>query len=110
MVNRSVVKVVKKYLNAVAKKGIPVTAGVVFGSYATGKQHKWSDIDLLVVSSHFDKKKTNRRDIDLLWHVAADVDSRIEPIGVGEKQYKKDRDSWIIAIARQEGQIIPLAE
>ena len=109
MVNKSVVKVVKKYLRAVSKQGIPVKAGVVFGSYATGKIHKWSDIDLLVVSSHFDKQR-KRRDIDLLWHIAADVDSRIEPIAVGEKQYKEDDSSWIIAVARREGQIIPLAE
>jgi len=109
MVNKAVVKVVKKYLRAVSKRGIPVKAGVVFGSYATGKIHKWSDIDLIVVSSHFDKHY-KRRDIDLLWHIAADVDSRIEPIAVGEKQYKEDNSSWIIAVARREGQIISLAE
>jgi len=83
--------------------------GVLFGSYATGKTHKWSDIDLLVISPRFDKK-LKRTDIDLLWHVAADVDSRIEPIAVGERQFKEDNSSFIIEIARREGQIIPLAE
>ena len=109
MVSKSVVRVVKKYLRAVSKQGIPVTAGVVFGSYVKGKSHKWSDIDLLVVSSRFDKNR-NRRDIDLLWHVAAEVDSRIEPIAVGERQYKEDNNSWIITVARREGQVIPLVE
>jgi predicted nucleotidyltransferase len=109
MVSKSVVRVIKKYLSAVSERGIPVTAGVVFGSYAKGKPHQWSDIDLLVVSSRFDKN-SNRRDIDLLWHVAAEVDSRIEPIAVGEKQYKEDNSSWIIAVARREGEIIPVAE
>jgi uncharacterized protein len=109
MVSKSVVRVIKKYLHAVSKQGIPVTAGVVFGSYAKGKPREWSDIDLLVVSSRFDKI-SNRRDIDLLWHVAAEVDSRIEPVAVGEKQYKEDNSSWIIAVARREGQIISLAE
>ena len=51
-----------------------------------------------------------RQDIDLLWHIAADIDSRIEPIAVGEKQYKENDSSWIIEIARREGQLIPLAE
>ncbi len=110
MVNKSVVKIVKKYLHALSEHGIPVSAGVIFGSYATGKFSEWSDIDLLVVSSSFDKKRPKRRDIDKLWHVAADIDSRIEPIAVGVKQYNESNSSWIIEIARREGQIIPLAE
>jgi predicted nucleotidyltransferase len=109
MVEKSVVKVVKKYLQALTEQGVPVKAGVLFGSYATGKSHKWSDIDLLVISPRFDLKK-KRKDIDLLWHVAADVDNRIEPIAVGEKQFREDNSSFIIDIARREGQIIPLAE
>ena len=81
----------------------------MFGSYATGKIHQWSDIDLLVISPRFDKK-FKRKDIDLLWHVAADVDSRIEPIAVGEQQYRESRDSYIIVEARREGKIIPFAK
>jgi predicted nucleotidyltransferase len=109
MVDRSVLNSVKKYLQALSAQGVPVKAGVLFGSYATGKMHEWSDIDLLVVSPRFDKK-VKRADIDLLWHVAADVDSRIEPIAIGEQQYKDSNSSYIIEIARREGQIIPLAE
>ncbi len=41
---------------------------------------------------------------------AARTDSRIEPIPVGEKQFKTEKNSMIIVIARREGQIIPLAE
>ena len=109
MVEKSVLRIVRKYLKAVAGHGIPVKAGVLFGSYATGKMNKWSDIDLLVVSSRFDKKY-KRKDIDLLWHVAADVDSRIEPIAVGERQYHESNDSYIIFEARREGKLIPLAK
>jgi len=109
MANKSVVKIVRKYLLAVSQQGIPVKVGVLFGSSVTGKMHKWSDIDLLVISSRFDKQR-RRRDIDLLWHIAAEIDSRIEPIAVGEKQYQENDSSWIIESARREGQIIPLAE
>lgn len=97
------------YLRAVQNEGIPVKAGVLFGSYATGKAHEWSDIDLLVISPRFDEQR-DRRDIDLLWYIAARTDSRIEPIAVGEKQFKESQDSMIIEIARREGQIIPLAD
>jgi predicted nucleotidyltransferase len=109
MVEKAVLRIVRKYLKAVAGQGIPVKAGVLFGSYATGKTHQWSDIDLLVVSPRFDQK-FKRKDIDLLWHVAADVDSRIEPIAVGERQYRESKDSYIIVEARREGRLIPLAK
>ncbi len=109
MVDRLVLKIVKKYLQALNTRGLPVRAGVLFGSYVTGKMNEWSDIDLLVISPRFDTNY-ERTDIDLLWHVAAGVDSRIEPIAVGERRYKEDNSSFIIETARREGQIIPLAE
>jgi len=109
MVDKTVLDVVKKYLQALSTQGLPVKAGVLFGSYTAGKTTKWSDIDLIVISPRFDAKY-KRTDIDLLWHVAANVDSRIEPIAVGEQQYINDRSSFIIETARREGQIIPLAD
>ena len=109
MVDDAVVKTIQVYLKAVQRQGIPVKCGVVFGSYATGNSHQWSDIDLLVVSSQFDTER-KRQDIDKLWHIAGDTDSRIEPFAVGERQYEEDDSSAIIEIARREGQIIPLVE
>jgi len=96
-------------MNALTKNGIPVRYGVLFGSHVNGKPHKWSDIDLLVVSPIYDKRRTYKQAVKL-WRIAADVDARIEPIPVGEKQFEQDNNSVIIAVARREGQIIPLAE
>ena len=109
MVNKKVVKSIRTYLRAVAQTGIPVKYGVLFGSYARGQEHEWSDIDLLVISPRYDKKWTHK-DWAKLWVIAANTDVRIEPIPVGEKQFKKNRDSMIVEVARREGQIIPLAE
>lgn len=109
MVDKNIVISVRNYLQAVRKTGVPVIYGVLFGSFARNQQHEWSDIDLLVVSPRYDRKWTHK-DWAKLWRVAADTDVRIEPIPVGEKQYKEDDSSLIIEIARREGQIIPLAE
>lgn len=109
MANKTVVKSVQNYLRYLTQQGIPVSFGVLYGSYAKGKAHKWSDIDLLVVSPKFDRKRTTD-DYEQLWVFAGRTDSRIEPIPVGEKQFKEDDSSAIIEIARREGQIIPLAE
>jgi len=82
-----------------------VSYGVLFGSQVSGKAHTWSDIDLLVVSSRFDKEY-KRTDVNMLWRVAARTDSRIEPIAVGERQFEEDNSSAIIEIARRKGQRI----
>ena len=109
MVAQDVVASVQNYLRAVAKKGVPVRYGVLFGSHARGKVHRWSDIDLLVVSPLYDKRRTYKQ-ASKLWRIAAHTDTRIEPIPVGEKQFKEDNSSVIIEIARREGKIIPFVE
>jgi predicted nucleotidyltransferase len=109
MADKRIVKSIQNYLQAVIQKGIPVKYGVLFGSYAKGQEHEWSDIDLLVVSPRYDRKWTHK-DWAKLWVIAANTDVRIEPIPVGEKQYQQDDSSAIIDIARREGQIIPLAK
>lgn len=97
------------YLRTLQNDGLPVRFGIVFGSQATGKAEKWSDIDLLVVSPRFDGPR-NRQDVDLLWRVAARTDSRIEPIPCGERQWQEDDSSAIVEIARREGERIEAKE
>jgi hypothetical protein len=76
--------------------------GVLFGSYAAGHPHLWSDIDLIVVSPAFDG--TFSRDaINSLWRAAARTDSRIEPVPCGERQSVEDQVTPIIEVARREG-------
>ncbi len=108
MVAESVVKSVQDYLQAVSNQGIPVGYGIVFGSQARGNMHEWSDIDLLVVSPHYDRRRTFE-EAGVLWEVAAFTDSRIEPIPVGERQFLEDDSSAIIEMARREGIRIDLA-
>ena len=109
MVDESIVLIVRQYLNNLRNQGLPITYGVIFGSQAEGKADRWSDIDLLVISPRFDQPQ-KRSDINVLWRVAARTDSRIEPIPVGQLQYQNDATSTIIAVARREGQVIPLAD
>lgn len=109
MVDESVVKGVRDYLRALQDQGLIVKFGVVFGSQVQGMPDSWSDIDLLVVSPRFDDLR-DRGDIDLLWHVAARTDSRIEPIPCGERQWREDNASAIIEIARREGQPVAITE
>lgn len=103
MSKQSVEKTIKQYLNELIILGVPVKFGVLFGSHTREKDtHSWSDIDLLIISSRYDKPYS-REDINLLWRTAARIDSRIEPIAVGLLRWEKDDESTIIEIARREG-------
>lgn len=103
MVDAAVVATVRRYLAVLQDGGLPVRFGVVYGSQARGDTHEWSDIDLLVVSPRYDQPFTHR-DAMVLWRIAADIDSRIEPLPCGEKQWEEDDASMIIEIGRREGE------
>jgi predicted nucleotidyltransferase len=109
MVSPEVVLTVQKYLLALIAQGLPVRYGILFGSHVKGHVHEWSDIDLFVVSPRLDEPRS-WADISLLWRTAARIDSRIEPLAVGERQLAEDRGTPILEIARREGEIVRLSE
>ena len=108
MLESSVLTAVQAYIRALKGQGIDVERVVVFGSQANGHAHAWSDIDLIIVSPMFDDMK-DRSGINTLWRVAARVDSRIEPIPCGSRQWRDDDSSAVIEIARREGEILEAA-
>ena len=107
MVDQSITTTTRDYLRALQRQGIAIRFGVIFGSWARGAAQRWSDIDLVVVSPQFDNM-TSRQYVDLLWCQAARVDSRIEPIACGERQWEEDDSSVVLDIARREGERIVL--
>ncbi len=105
MAEEAIVKAVQGYLQALALQNIPVKFGVLFGSHARNAARVDSDIDVVIVSSLFDRDKSLDKRLQL-WRVAAKVDGRIEPIACGLIQWDEDAVSTIIEIARREGKLI----
>ena len=60
MVQKKDLEIVKKFKKKLSKK-IPVKKIILFGSRATGKTHKWSDFDVVIVSDDFEGKKSYER-------------------------------------------------
>ena len=108
MLENSVLNTVREYIGALKSQGIDVERAVVFGSQANGHAHEWSDIDVIVVSPMFDDMK-DRSGINLLWRVAARVDSRIEPIPCGSRQWREDDSSALFEVARRDGEVLEAA-
>ena len=105
MVEPAILKVIREYLTALRQRGIRANRAVLYGSWARGEAGPDSDIDLLVIAPEFDEARGADL-VDLLWQIRAYTDSRIEPIGVGERQWREDDASPVIEIARREGQIV----
>ena len=91
-------KIVRKYAEKLKKENYPFSAIYLFGSHAKGKAHKWSDIDVAVVS---DKMKRNRdKNRFLLWHIRREVDSAIEPHGFTVKDFEDINDPMVYEIKK----------
>ena len=106
MFEQSVIGIIQNYLKQVAGAGIPVDGAVLYGSYARGEQTADSDIDLIVLSPLYDQDQTHQFDSPL-WRLRCITDSRIEPIAAGVIEWKTNRSSPLLAIARREGIMIP---
>ena len=104
-VDDGVLAAIQRYLHALHVHGVDARLAILFGSWAHGTATSLSDIDLVVVSPQFDRG-ISRSDVDLLWRLAAAVDSRIEPVPSGESQWAEDRSSALLEIARREGRIV----
>jgi predicted nucleotidyltransferase len=107
VVEPAIVGVIQNYLAAVRRSGIRVSRAILFGSYARGDAQLDSDVDILVIAPEFDGPYDKSR-IDLLWTLRTQTDSRIEPLAVGERQWREDNASVILEMARREGQEISL--
>ncbi|MCK5466226.1 nucleotidyltransferase domain-containing protein [Candidatus Parcubacteria bacterium] len=91
-------KIVKKYAEKLKENNYPFSAIYLFGSYAKGQSHKWSDIDVAVIS---DKLRRNRDENEnSLWHIRREVDSIIEPHGFTVKDFEDECDPMVYEIKK----------
>lgn len=102
MVDQRIVETLRKYMEALPKAGFHAERVVLFGSFAVGQPHEWSDIDVVVIAPEFDVKR-DMAAVERLWIVAGDVDARIEPVACGVREWETDDARPILEIARCEG-------
>jgi predicted nucleotidyltransferase len=74
--NADIEKIVKHFLNEVQQK-YHVAGAYLYGSFASGRSNKWSDIDVAIISPDFSDDLFEER-LNLM-KLAASIDDRIEP-------------------------------
>ena len=105
MAESTITDTIKHYLSELPAYGIHPNRAILFGSFARGDAHEWSDIDLVVIAPEFDSPcETNM--VEQLWLATATSDNRIEPIPCGEKEWQTQQARPILDIARREGIVI----
>ncbi len=104
MDRKKIDRIIKIYLAELSKK-IKVERAVVFGSAATGKLNRDSDVDLLILSSSFAKMKTDKR-FDLLYTSRTDPLTQnvaMDIFGLTPKEYRQASLLSIIGEIKEKG-------
>jgi len=91
MVAREIIEALRKFRAALEAEGIRVDKIILYGSQAAGKFRAESDIDVAVVSRDFGKDRFEEG--VKLFQIAAQVDTRIEPVPVSPQSL--EHDTWV---------------
>ncbi len=73
-----IINSVKRFLYKLDEMGINIEAAYLYGSCVKGRQHKWSDIDIALISPDFSEDRFDER--VRLTMIASEIDDRIEPV------------------------------
>lgn len=87
-ISKKINKVVQNYVQRLIKEDNLLVENVfIFGSQVKGKAHKWSDIDVCIISPKF---KDHLKALEYLWAKRRDDEVRhgLEPIGFSRKDFK----------------------
>ncbi len=78
---------ISTYIQVLKEDHLPIQSAWLYGSYAKGNPHEWSDIDLCIVSKKF---RDPYKAMQYLWlKRIEDIGLTIEPVGYTPKDFKE---------------------
>ena len=83
-----VTSIIKRFIDALEKNNIPIKEAILFGSYAKGNYHDWSDIDLALVSDAFAGERF--RDRNKIRRIKLEISCDLEPLPYSPKDFTPD--------------------
>jgi len=103
----SIKEIIKEAIDFLSQY-IKVDSLILFGSYAYGKPHNHSDIDIAVVSDDF-KNMSAFDKINLFAKTISAVDSRLELIGFLKTDYQSPQKASFLEMIKQKGKQLLLS-
>ena len=85
---KRIVNAVRQYRRRLERNAIPIDSVLVYGSYAKRTAHKWSDIDVCVISPAF-TDPFDAMALLLKQRSRDDVLAGIEPIGFTPRDFRR---------------------
>jgi len=96
---------IEKFIN-ILKDNIEVEKIILFGSFVRGKQKRWSDIDLAVISDNFKRMTFHKRLVFLgmlAWQAKA---VEIEALGYTKDEYRNATKLDFLGEIKRTGKVI----
>lgn len=84
-VNDEIISKVRKTIGLLNSNNISIKKAYLFGSYASGSEHEWSDIDIALVSADFSEDRFKER--LRIMKMINSIDNRIEPAPYNPEQF-----------------------
>ena len=97
LTQKTAIDTVRKYAHEISNSGVTLKSVILYGSFAKGTQHEWSDIDVALVADEFEGLPT-----DLYYFASVAVKKpyiRIEAVTYPTK-YFQDSDPFIEEIIK----------
>jgi len=98
-------KTIDRFLKRV-KEEIDIDKVILFGSEAKGRQKKWSDVDLAIISDDFEKMNFHKRLVFLgmiAWYAKT---TEIEALGYTLDEYKNATKLDFLGEIKRTGKIV----
>lgn len=89
-------QIADSYLHRLRESEIPISKAFIFGSRATGTAHKWSDLDICVVSPIFGLNRFDER--VRLMNLRTGVSDLIEPHPYSPEDFDNRFDSLAVQV------------
>ena len=86
-VSKKIIKIVQNYVQRLSdEEKLPIERVIIFGSRSNGKVHKWSDIDVCIVSPRF-RDAIRAVEFLLTKRKTKEVMAGLEPVGFSGKDF-----------------------
>lgn len=100
-------QIVKDYIKELAKVHIRPKKIILFGSYAAGSTHDWSDIDLSIISDDFEGKGILERQ-QILGRANQNLQAPLDLIGYTSRELDQCEPGTLLYEIVKKGLEIPL--
>lgn len=102
-------KVLKEYVRELMKSRVKPDRVILFGSWAVGKAHTYSDIDISIISKDLEGKGILERQL-ILGRANQDIQAPLDVVGYSTLEFQSCESGTLLSEILKNGIEIPLSE